>query len=338
MKEPFRVGITPDFTPQAAACLEKALEELLSSLVWEYMPDTGPAASPEVLDRYDAVIALGLRFPAESLQGLRRLAVIARWGVGYERIDVEACTRNGVLVAITPEAVRRPVAEGILAFILALAKNLPTLDRLCRSGRWRQEVPWGWNVQGKTLGSVGAGNIARELFRLARAVGFGRLLACDPYAAAFPEGVEPVDLEALLRESDFVTINCPLTQETRGLIGARQLDLMKATAFLINTARGPIVQQQALVDALQRRRIAGAALDVFEMEPVAPDDPILSLENVIVTPHAVAWTQELFRDNSLYACRNVLRVSQGQVPETVVNGDVLERPAGQARLARWRTP
>ena len=186
----FRVGVTPDFQTEAKGLLEPALGEVLPGYEWEFMPASGEAARAEVLDRYDAVIALALRFPAESLAGVKRLAVIARWGVGYDRIDVPACTASDVMIAITPEAVRRPVAEGIFSFIFALAKNIRTLDRLCRAGQWREGMPRNsQNVEGRTLGSVGAGNIAGEMFRMARAIGFGRLLAYDPLAAVPPEGV-----------------------------------------------------------------------------------------------------------------------------------------------------
>ena len=136
---------------------------------------------------------------------------------------------------------------------------------------------------------------------MARALGFGRLLAYDPLIPAAPVGVELVDLETVMRESDFMAVNCPLSEQTRNLIDARELGWMKPTAYLINTARGPIVNQEALVEALRGRRIAGAGLDVFEAEPVPPDNPLLEMDNVIVAPHSIAWTQEAFRDNSLCA-------------------------------------
>lgn len=336
MTSRFRVGVTPDFLTQAKGLLEPALAEVLPHVEWEFMPDTGAAPRREALDGYDAVIALGTYFTAESLAGVRRLAVIARWGVGYDRIDVGACTASDVILAVTPDAVRRPVAEGIFTFLFALAKNLRTLDRLCRAGRWRDDMPRNsHNIEGKTLGSVGAGNIAGEMFRMARAIGFGRLLAYDPLVSSAPEGVELVGLETVLRESDYVTINCPLSSQTRDLIGARELSWMKPTAYLINTARGPIVNRAALIEALRRHSIAGAGLDVFETEPVPADDPLLELENVIVTPHAVAWTREAFRDNSLFACRNVLAVCEGRAPQHVVNREVLDRPGCRAKLAGW---
>jgi len=337
MTSRFCVGVTPDFQTQAKGLLEPALAEVLPDVEWEFLQATGGTATADVLDRYDAVIALGTSFPAASLAGVRRPAVIARWGVGYDRIDVPACTANDVILAITPDAVRRPVAEGILTLIFALAKNLRRLDVLCRAGGWRENLPRSsQNVEGKTLGSVGAGNIAGEMFRMARALGFGRLLAYDPLIAAAPEGVELAELETVMRSSDFVAVNCPLSDQTRDLIGARELAWMKPTAYLINTARGPVVNEPALIEALRAGRIAGAGLDVFETEPVSRDNPLLAMDNVIVAPHAIAWTQETFRDNSLYACRNVAAVARGEAPKHVVNREVLERPGCRAKLARWR--
>ena len=225
------------------------------------MPDTDGVATADVLDRYDAVIALDYRFPAACFHGLQRLAVIARWGAGYDSVDIPASTDAGVLVAITPDSVSRPVAEGILAMILSLAKNLPTLDRNCRAGRWWQDPPRNINVGGRVLGSIGTGNIATEMFRMAKALGFGRLLAYSR-RKNMPDvqslGVQLTDLETVLRESDFVTLNCPLTEQTRGMIGARELSLMQPTAYLINTARGPVVDEAALLDVLRQRKIAGA--------------------------------------------------------------------------------
>jgi phosphoglycerate dehydrogenase-like enzyme len=329
--------VTPDFQTQAAGLLEPALAEVLPGVLWEFLPDSGDAATREALDRYDAVIALGTKFPAEALNGVRRLAVIARWGVGYDRIDVPACTANDVILAITPDAVRRPVAEGIIALIFALAKNLRSLDRMCRAGYWREQIARNSrNLEGQTLGSIGAGNIAGEMFRIARGIGFGRLLAHDPFVPQAPPGIELVDLETVMRESDFVAVNCPLNDQTRKLIGAREIAWMKPTACLINTARGPIVDEAALIAALQAGRIAGAGLDVFEVEPVPSGNPLLKMDNVILAPHAVAWTQEAFRDNSLFACRNVAAVARGEAPQHVVNRDVLARAGLQAKLSRWR--
>ena len=207
----FRVGLTSDFGTRGQGLLDAAIGELLEPLAGircELMPDTDGVATAAVLDTYDAVLALDYRFPAACFEGLRRLKLIARWGAGYDSVDTRAATNAGVFVAITPDSVSRAVAEGVLALIFALAKSLPALDRNCRAGRWWQDPPRNINVGGRILGSVGSGNIATEMFRMARALGFGRLLAYSrrkkmPEAAAL--GVELTDLETVMRESDFVT-------------------------------------------------------------------------------------------------------------------------------------
>jgi phosphoglycerate dehydrogenase-like enzyme len=336
-KTPFRVGITSDFETNAKGLLEPALAAVLDpvpGIEYEPMPDTNGVGEPEVLDRYDALIALDYRFPSNSFVGLERLTVLARWGVGYDKIDVDACTKAGVLLAITPDSVRRPVAEGIVAMIFGLAKNLRTLDRQIRAGRWRRDVPVLVDLNGRTLGSIGFGNIAGEMFRIARAVGFGRMLAYSRSTHSNPGalGVELTDLDNVMSQSDFVTINCPLTTQTRGMIGARELALMKPTAFLINTARGAVVDETALVEALRQRRIAGAGLDVFATEPLPDDHPLLELDNVMLSPHLIARTEGCIRDTSLSACRNVLAVAQGIAPPYLANPAVLAHPRVRARL------
>ncbi len=339
----FRVGITPDFGGQTFETVSRAIAEVLDPLPGiehEIMRDTGGTAAPDVIDQYDAVIVFGYYFPKESFRGLKRLACLARWGVGYDRVDAGACTEADVLLALTPNSVRRPVAEGIFAFIFALAKNLQALDVRTRSGRWREDFHCNSIcVQGRTLGSVGVGSIAGEMFRMARALGFGRLLGYDPYAdpkRAADLGVELVDLATVMRESDFVAVNTFLSEETRGLVGARELALMKPTAYIINTARGPIIDERALVETLRAKRIAGAGIDVFEQEPPPKNHPLFALDNVIVAPHAVAWTEESMRDNSLDACRNVRAVYEGKAPETLANPKAAGRPGVQAKLAARR--
>ncbi|MCW5981363.1 MAG: hypothetical protein KIT09_24980 [Bryobacteraceae bacterium] len=336
---PFRVGLTADFATEGRGLLDDALAAVLEpapGVEYELMPDTGGIATAEVLDRYDAVIALDYAFPAACFLGLERLAVIARWGVGFDRIDIKACTEAGVLVALTRDSVRRPVAEGNFALMFALAKNLPALDRNCRSGRWWQDPPRLINLEGRALGSVGMGNIAGEMFRMARALRMGRLLAYAPFNSpveAAELGVELADLDTVFRESDFVTINCPLTEQTRGMIGPRQLNAMKPTAYFINAARGPIVQEKALIEALRVRRIAGAGLDVYEDEPMPAGHPLAALDNVILTAHRIAKTEECTRDTSLSVCRSVLAVSQGNPPLFLANPEALQRPRVRARLS-----
>ncbi|HTM49537.1 MAG TPA: NAD(P)-dependent oxidoreductase [Bryobacteraceae bacterium] len=340
----FRIGITPDFYTEAKGKFESILEEQLTAAPGvesaPMPPQPGKMGTPDALNQFDAIFSLALKITPESLRGVDRLAIVSRWGVGYDMIDVDALTEADIVLSITPNAVRRPVAEAILALVFALLKNIPEQDRLTRAGKWRGDLQrLGRNIPGHTLGSVGCGNIAREMFRLARALGFSRLLAADPYVRqeqVADLGVEMVDIETLFRESDFVTINTLLNKDTRGLIGRELFDLMKPTAYFINTARGPIVQHDALVAALREKRIAGAGIDVFPVEPPPKDDPLFAMDNVIVSPHALAWTQELMRDNGVEACQNVLALSRGELPGGIVNREVVSRPGFQKKLARYR--
>jgi phosphoglycerate dehydrogenase-like enzyme len=277
---------------------------------------------------------------AESLHGVERLAIAARWGVGYDRIDVAALTEADAVLSITPKGVQAPVAEAILTFAFALSKNLFQLDRMTRAGKWRGELAGlGGDIRGRVLGSVGCGNIARELFRIAKPLGFSRMLACDPFVSQEQVGhlgVELVDMDTVFRESDFVTVNTFLNDSTRGLVGERHFRLMKPTAYFINTARGPIVQHDALVKALKEKWIAGAGIDVFPTEPAPKDDPLYELDNVILAPHALAWTKNIMHDNGVEACGHVLKVARGEVPDSVVNREVLARPGFHGKLERWR--
>jgi D-3-phosphoglycerate dehydrogenase len=271
-----------------------------------------------------------------TLAGADRLAVIARYGVGYDAIDVAACTEHGVALTITPDGVRRTMATSILTFLLALHHRLLEKDRQTRAGVGfaRRLETLGYGLDGKLVGTIGIGNIGREFVRIASPLGL-RFQAHDPYAR--PEdvvalGVRLVDLESLLRTSDVVVVNCPLTEETHHLLNAERLALLKPTAFLISTARGPIVDQSALTEVLRERRIRGAALDVFEQEPVDPNDPLLALDNVIVTPHALCWTDEWVGLSGRSCIESMLAVAAGQAPRYVVNRAVLETEAFTAKL------
>jgi D-3-phosphoglycerate dehydrogenase len=218
------------------------------------------------------------------------------------------------------------VAVAALTFLLALAGKLLTKDRLTREGRWSEKLDhMGVGLTGRTLGVIGLGNTGREVFRMAAPLEM-RHIGHDPYvdaAAATGYGIEWLPLDELLRQADFVCLCCNLTEETRHLINASRLAQMKPTAYLINVARGPIVDQQALTAALQRRSIAGAGLDVFEQEPVDPADPLLKLDNVVLSPHALCWTDECFLGNGRSACQSIVDVAQGRVPRHVVNPDAL---------------
>ena len=335
----FRVGITRDalrddgktvFDPIALKVLDDPLIE------WEFIPENVKELTAAHAAAYDALCVLMPRTTAATLAGPnRRLKIVARLGVGYDNVDVPACTANGVLLAITPDGVRRPVATSIVTFILALSHKLFVKDRITRAGRWSEtKFHMGEGLVGKTVGSIGMGNIGSELFRLLAPFNLN-LIACDPaktQADADKLGVKLMDMDSVLRESDFVCVNCFLGEQTRGLIGDRELNLMKNSAYLINTARGPIVNEAALLKALIGKRIAGAALDVFEQEPASAENPLFKLENVIVTPHSICWTDECFRGNAEGAFRAAVAVAKGDVPKYVVNTDALDHPDVKARL------
>lgn len=340
----FRVGISHDFAIDAKGHYEAALARVFGDhphIEHELLPFAeNDHPSREVLDQYDGLLALATRLDGENLEGLRRLTIVARWGVGYDRIDTQAMTRNGVVLAITPNAVRRPVAEAAIGLIFACSLNLVRQHRIVEDGRWRDALPGlGRNVLGRTLGSIGLGNIASEMFRMSASLGFGRMLAHDPYATpehAAKLGVELVSLEELAREADFLCAHCSLSASTKGLVNRELLRLMKPTAFLVNTARGPIVNEPDLVEALREGWIAGAGLDVFEVEPLPATAAIRDCPNVIFAPHGLAWTEELARDNSLEACGNLLAVSQGKLPGGIVNRQVLENSLFQNKLNKWK--
>mgnify|MGYP001086372472 CR=1 FL=1 len=344
----FRVGISSDFKIEAPGLLEPVLDEMFGPLPfveYDFFITQAAVVAPDEVAGYDAVITLHPRFTAATFEGNERLAIIARWGVGYDYIDVPACTEAGVLLAITTDAVRKPVAEAIVTFFLALAKKLPTKDQLVRTGRWHAKAETtGLGLSGKTVGSVGLGNIAGEMFRLLRPFDLGRRLAFDPYVVpeqAVQLGVELVDLDTVFKESDFIAVNCPLNDETRGLIDLHLFSLMKPTAYFVNTARGAIVNQADLVAALQAGQFAGAGLDVFEQEPLSPEHPLTEIDNVILSPHGMAWTDDLYRGNGVGACENVLTVLRGEVPEYTVNREVADGPEFRRKLrslrARWAT-
>ena len=320
----FRVGITHDvLTSQGQPIFGQEVFEWLNQpgLVWEYMEKT-PVIRPEHAARYDAICAMLVQFTPESIGSDKpRLKLIARFGVGYDTIDVPTCQKAGIFLTIAPDGVRRPVAVSAITFMLMLAHKVGIKDRLTRSGRWAEKSDHiGTGLTGRTLGSIGVGNIGAEMFRLAKPFDL-KFIAHDPYADAAQMaglGVELVGLDELFRRSDFLTINCPLNETTRGMVNASKLSLMKDTAYLINTARGPIVDEAALYRALVEKKIAGAGLDVFEVEPTPADNPLLQLENVVVTPHGICFTDECMRGLAESAFKAVIDVMHGKKPTHVV--------------------
>jgi phosphoglycerate dehydrogenase-like enzyme len=328
--EPFRVGVTRDLrTPDGRVTLG-TLDELARApgVEWHFLEHAAPEIDPRDVAGVDALLVFVPRVSEASLRDADRLRVLARIGVGYDNVDIDACTRRGVLVTTTPDAVRRPMASGALALLLALAHRVVIKDRLVRAGGWQRRFEHvGVGLEGRTLGLLGFGNIARELSRLARPLDM-RQIAYTPRlrpADTAALGVEAVSLEILLRESDFLVVACPLTDETRGLLDAERLALMQPSASLINIARGAVIDEPALADALRDGRLAGAALDVFTQEPVDLANPLLALDQVIVAPHAVGHTDALFRAALASASRSILEVAAGRVPAYAVNPNAVRR-------------
>lgn len=326
----FRIGVTRDnLKSNGKPIFDESAFKILGDprIEYEFLPEIEPEITPETAANYDALAVMLAKVTRKTVSGAnRRLKLIARFGVGYDTVDVPALTENGVILTITPDGVRRPVATSALTFILMLAQRVLIKDRITREGRWGERLNHlGTGLSGRVLGSIGVGNIGSELFRLAAPFGM-KHLGCDPYItqeSVAPLGVKLVDLDTLMRESDFLCVNCPLNQETRKLVGAREFSLMKPTAFFINTARGPIVDERALYEALAGKRIAGAGIDVFEQEPVSPDNPLLKLDNIVVTPHHICLTDECINTiaaSVFSACRDL---AQARVPKNVVNQEVL---------------
>jgi phosphoglycerate dehydrogenase-like enzyme len=335
----FTVGVTSDILdakgePVFGREPLKAFE--VQGLELEWLPKGIREITAEHAAKYDALYVNSPRVPAAAVAGKDlRLKVISRHGVGYDSVDVPAMSAAGVLVCNTPNAVPRPVATMALTFVLALAQRLFAKDRMTREGRWNDRVEhMGMGLTGRTLGVVGAGRIGKELLRMARVFDL-KLLAADPYAEELELnyiGAKRVPLEQLMAEADFVVVTALLNEETRHLVNAGQIARMKPTAYLVNVARGPVVDERALYEALVLKRIAGAGLDVFEEEPTPASNPILKLDNVIVTPHALCWTDELFGNIARTAIGAVLAVHQGQRPRFVVDATALPHPRVKAWL------
>ena len=282
------------------------------------------AEQVELLRGASAVVAWGQRFPRPVLESLPDLRVIARMGVGYDKIDVDAATDLGVVVAITPTANHEAVAEHALALMLALAKSVVSGDKRMRTGGWPSDTRR--PIRGQTLGIVGLGRIGRSLAIRAKAMGMV-LIATEvaPDQRFVDEvGISIIDLNTLLETADYVSLHCPLSDETRGMIDREKLARMKPDAALINTARGGLVVEADLVEALRSGAIGSAGLDVFEQEPTSPDNPLYDLDNVVVSPH-LAGNDSLGVENmGIEAAQSIIDLSKGGWPEGAVVNSELE--------------
>ncbi len=335
MTNAFRVGISPGYwIADPEAFLARIGLDPVPGISWEMLPGPPGQIRAGQLRGCDALLDQVSRIPEAGLDGADRLAVIARFGVGYETVDLEACTRRGIAVTITPDGIGRSVAVAAITLLLALTHRLVIQDDMVRNGQWREETfHFGTGLTGRVLGMIGCGNVGRQVCELAAPFRMTRI-AYDPHVTpdAAPEGVTLVDLPTLLARADVVCICAAHTPETTHLINAERLALMKPTAFLINVARGPIVDQRALTAALTQGRLQGAGLDVFESEPVDPHDPLLRLPNVILSPHTLCMTDECYVGVGRSACQAILDVAAGRTPRFLVNRAVVDHPGFRARL------
>jgi phosphoglycerate dehydrogenase-like enzyme len=340
----FRVALTGDFYsadgtpryPDLGLSIFGPHEHIECVRFQEHRPQIGP----DQIGDAQGVIVLTPAVTAESVSSSPNLLAVGRFGVGYDAVNVQGCTHADVVVLITPGAVDRSVAEATIGWMIALTHHLRAKDLLVRTGNWDERSRYmGRELRDRTFGAIGLGGIGRKVVQLLQGFGMNQPVAFDPYAdaqAAAQLGVRLVPLDELLATADFVSIHCPLTEQTRNLIGPREFARMKPDAYLINTARGGIVNEDALFQVLKQRRIAGAALDCFAEEPVTRPHRFGELDNVLLAPHCIAWTAELFRDIGRAVCQGMLDLSLGKRPHGVVNPQVFERESFRQKWARLR--
>jgi len=326
MKKEFKVFIPEPEWEESHKVLEEIAEVKIGELGVVY---TESQLIKEITDVDALIITSQHQVSRKVIEAARKLKVIVKYGSkpGIDNVNLDAATEKGIVVCYTPYANSDSVAEHTIALTLALLKKLDTMSFRLRQGKWRDKSLLGYELLGKTVGIIGLGSVGCKVAEKIR--GFGvKLTAYDPYVSketAKRVGVRLVDLETLLKESDILTIHAALTERTVHLIGEKELKLVKKSAFIINTARGAIIDEKALIKALKEGWIAGAALDVFEEEPPKPDNPLLKMDNVLVTPHFASCTYEAYQREAFMAAEEVLRVLQGMKPNFVVNPEVFVR-------------
>ncbi len=322
----FKVGLTrdlldangnPSFGDAALAVLDND-----PNIDWEYLAQDCSEITPDIAAAYDGLyVNTPLVTAASVARDDCRVKIFARHGVGYDSVDVAALASKDIVLTNTPRAIQRPVAVASITMITALAGRLFVKDRITRNNQWNDRTShMGIGLKGRTLTIVGAGGIGKELLRMVQPFEFD-LLVADPYVDTkeiAELGARVVPLEQGLQQADFVVVTCLLNDQTHHLISTKELAAMKPEAFLINMARGPVVDEPALIAALQSNQIAGAGLDVFEQEPVAADNPLLKMDQVIVTPHSLCWTDHCFHDIASDGLGCIVDFSQGKTPAFVV--------------------
>ena len=288
------------------------------------------ALAPQV----DGILTCWEQTTGNVIKAAEQCKIITRYGVGVDNIDVETATALGIIVTNVPAYCIDEVSDHAMALVLGCARKITTLDRHVKKRDWNRDVgPSMHRIRGQTLGLIGMGRIGRAVVHKAKAFGL-EVIVSDPYIsqdAAQAAGATLVDLPEVLAQSDFISIHTPLTPETEGLLGEETLRQMKPTAYVINVARGGLIDTVALHKALTEGWIAGAGLDVLPQEPPNPDDPLLDLANIILTPHAAFLSEESVYDLEVSAAKEVVRALTGQMPESVMNPEVLESPVLRAK-------
>ncbi len=329
-------GISFDLATSGYEMEREALDPIGAEIV-----EVAAASEEEFIETArdaDALIGRGRRITRPIIENLEKCVVIGLGSVGADTVDVDAATDHGIVVTNVPDVFIEEVADHAMALLLGAFRRLPLMHTLTVEGRWAEgrphysDLPRLW---GQTIGLISFGNVARAVARRCPAFGL-RVLAYDPYVGELEmseAGVEPVtSLMELLERSDFVSMHAPLNDDTRHMLTDRHFERMKKTALLINTGRGPTVDEAALINALQAGEIAGAALDVFETEPVATDNPLLAMENVLCTPHVASASARMAPETRRRLGRELATVLQGRWPRSAVNPTVLPR----TDLVRWQ--
>ena len=293
---------------------------------------------PDQIKNFDMVASIAPKWDASTFAGNNSFLSVHRHGVGFDMVNVEELSESNVLLCTTPQAVIRPMAVVILTYLLLLSTRYSIKNTIAKEGRWGDTSKYpGYGLVGKTFGSIGAGRIASETFKIAKPLSM-RHIAYDPYlekGTLDAYGIELVDLDTVLKESDYLSIACPLNESTRHMIGEKELEKMKPSAFLINAARGPIIDEKALISALQSGVIQGAGIDVFDHEPPQVDNPLLHMDNVACTPHALGWTDQSVTSIWAQIVDQMSCIMHGEKPSGIINADVWDKPGFQKKLSQF---
>jgi phosphoglycerate dehydrogenase-like enzyme len=297
---------------------------------FEFPSDIGGRSLAEKLKGYSIIIAsVSPRYDWEFFAHKDETILIARHGIGYDNIDLESATKKGVIVTkVQGEIEREAVAEMAIALLMAVMRRLMEASLAVRRGRWRDRARFiGWEIKGKNVGIIGFGNIGSRVGEILKNGFSANVLAYDPYLSEEEirsKGGEPVSLEELLGNSDIISLNASLTPESYHMLSFKEFSLMKDGVILVNTARGELMDEEALLDALEKGKVAGVGLDVVEGEPIDKNHPLLRFKNVIITPHTAAYTYECLRAMGEKVVCDVERVAKGEIPDEVINKEVLK--------------